>query len=157
VAWRVLARFPALSPLEREEIEDGARVAVALAISEGRVRAGSDGEAVSYVRTVVTNAARDAWQRRRAEVPLPELLKDGGASPQEQVDLASRLACVEQEIGSWSPDSRFIFMMKLEQVSTAGIKLDLERLFGVFVTTEAVDVRYFRLRSALRRACLDGD
>ena len=74
---------------------------------------------------------------------------DGGASPQEQVDLASRLACVEKEIGAWSPDSRFIFMMKLEQVSTAGIKLDLERLYGVFLTTEAVDVRYFRLRSAL--------
>ncbi len=156
VATRVLGRFTTLSPVEREEVEDFARVAVAMAISEGRVKAQTDGEAVSYVRTVVTNAARDAWRRHRAEDPLPLLLRDNRPSAHERLDQTGRLECVERVIASWTADNRFVFMMKLESVSTAAIKADLERLFGLFVTTQAVDVRYFRLRNALRRACLEG-
>ena len=155
VATRVLGRFATLSPVEREQVEDFARVAVAMAISEGRINAQTDGEAVSYVRTVVTNAARDAWRRHRAEEPLPLLLRDNRPSAHERLDQTGRLQCVEKVIASWTADNRFVFMMKLESVSTAAIKADLERLFGLFVTTEAVDVRFFRLRNALRRACLE--
>jgi DNA-directed RNA polymerase specialized sigma24 family protein len=156
VATRVLGRFATLSPVEREEVEDFARVAVAMAISEGRINAKTDGEAMSYVRTVVTNAARDAWRRHRAEDPLPLLLRDNRPSAHERLDQTGRLECVEKVVASWTADNRFVFMMKLESVSTAAIKADLERLFGIFVTTQAVDVRYFRLRNALRRACLEG-
>ena len=156
LAARVLGGFASLSPIEREEVEDFARVAVTMAIAEGRIKAKTDGEAVGYVRTVVTNAARDAWRRHRADEPLPLVLQDHGPSLAERLDQRGQLECVEKVIASWTADNRFVFMMKLEGVSTAAIKADLERLFGIFVTTQAVDVRYFRLRNALRRACLEG-
>jgi DNA-directed RNA polymerase specialized sigma24 family protein len=152
-----VTRFPTLSFLEKEEIEDSARVAVAIEISQGRVKAKSDGEITSYVRTVITNAACDVWRRRRPGQELPLFLGGDGRSPLDRASIRDQLGCVENLVNSWSPENRFIFMMKLEQVTAGTIKRDLERLFGTFITTEAIDVRFFRLRSTLRRQCLGGD
>jgi len=157
IALRVLARFRGLSRLEKEEAEDTARVAVAIEISEGRVKAKTDGEAVSYARTVVTNAARDVWRRRRPGAPLPMFLRDGQPSPLDRASVAALLRRTKELIDSWSAENRFVFMMKLENVSTLAIKEDLERLFGVFLTPEAVDVRFFRLRAVVREYCSKGD
>ena len=67
-----------------------------------------------------------------------------------------KLECAEQVLQTWNADDRFIFVMKVERVTAGTIKADLERLFGVFITVGAVDVRFFRLRAELRRRCLSG-
>ena len=57
---------------------------------------------------------------------------------------------------TWPPQDQFIFMMKLEQIPSAQIKMDLERVYGVFVTIGAVDVKFSRLRADVRDHCLEG-
>jgi len=146
----VLARFPNLTPVEREEAEDVARVAMALEVSEGRVKSEADGAVVGYARVVLANAARDAWRRRRPSEPLPRDLTDRGPTPAERVALQAELSRLEGLVGAWSAEDRFIFVMKLDGVSTATIKADLERLYGRYVTPEAIDVRFHRLRARLR-------
>jgi len=157
IAGRVLERFPNLTRLEREEAQDNARVNVALEIDGGRVKATTDAAVVSFIKTVVSNAARDVWRRRRPNDPLPPLLRDEGPSPAERAKFRMQLECAEQVIGAWNPDDRLIFAMKLEQVPSATIKAELERLFRLFITVEAVDVRYFRLRARVREQCGAGD
>lgn len=157
IALRVLGRLGGLSRLESEEVEDTARVKVAVEISEGRVRAKTDGEAVSYARTVLTNAARDTWRRRRSGELLPPWLSDDRPSPLDRATAANLLGRAEALVASWSPENRFIFLMKVENVSAQTIKGDLERLFGLFLTVEAVDVRFFRLRVTLRERCREGE
>jgi hypothetical protein len=156
LAAGVLSRFQNLSPVEREEAEDSARVAVALEVSGDRITGTTDGAIVSFVRTVLTNAARDVWRRRRPGTPLPPLLRDEGPSPAERARFQVQLECAETLVRSWSAENRFIFVMKLERAATASIKADLERLFGSFVSARTVDVRFFRLRNEVRRRCLDG-
>jgi hypothetical protein len=157
IADRVLGRFPNLSQLEREEAQDNARVSAALEINAGRVKATTDGAMVSFMKTVVVNAARDVWRRRRPNDPLPPVLRDDGPSPAERAKFKAQLDCAERVIGTWNPDDRFIFAMKLEQVPSAVIKADLQRLFCLFITVEAVDVRYFRLRAKVRHECGTAD
>ena len=153
IAGRVLAGFGNLTPLEREEAEDTARVATSLEIDAGRIKAATDGAVVGFLRTVISNAARDVWRRRRPGEPLPPLLDDGAPSPLARARQHAELDCAQRVIASWDSTSRFIFLMKLESVSTAVIKADLERLFNVFLSPEAVDVRFFRLRADVRRQC----
>jgi hypothetical protein len=153
VARRALAGFGNLTPLEREEAEDTARVAVSLEIEGGRVKATTDGAVVGFLRTVITNAARDVWRRRRPGEPLPPRLSDRAPSPLARTGQRAELDCAERVILAWDSTNRFIFLMKLEGVSTAAIKADLARLFNVFLSAEAVDVRFFRLRADLRRQC----
>lgn len=155
LAAQVLARFSNLTPLEREEAEDAARVAVALEINKGQMKATTDGAAIGFMRAVLTNAARDVWRRRRPSDPLPSTVAADAPSPWDETQSRVQLEGVERAIQSWSAENRFVFMMKLQEVSAATIKADLERLFGLFITTEAVDVRYFRLRQELRRRCGD--
>jgi hypothetical protein len=70
------------------------------------------------------------------------------------VEIRSKLECSKKLIRTWPPEDQFIFMMKLEQVPAATIKVDLERLYGVFVTIGAVDVKFSRLRASVRDHCL---
>jgi len=153
VAARVLSRFSNLTPVEREEAQDDARVKVALEIEAGRITAETDGGVVMFIRTVVLNTARDAWRRRRPNDPLPPMLRDQSPSPAEQARFKAQLDCIQALSETWSVDNRFVFGMKLQQVPSTIIKGDLERLFGLFITVEAVDVRFFRLRAELRRRC----
>lgn len=151
LAARVLARFANLTPLEREEAEDMARVSIALEVGDGRVKAEGDGAVVGYARIVLANAARDVWRRRRPQEPLPPDLGDRSPTPAERAAVRAELARLERRIGAWSAEDRFIFVMKLDGASTATIQADLARLFGRHVSPEAIDVRVHRLRGALRR------
>lgn len=153
LAKRVLGGFSALSPVEREEAEDTARVRVAVAISRDRIKGSTNGEIVNFGKTVLINSGRTAWTRRRPAEPLPVLLRDRGPAPSEAAAYQAQLDCIKRRIESWSRDNRWIFMMKLDSVSTAAITADLERVFGLFVTPEAVDVRFHRMRTELRRVC----
>lgn len=153
LARRVLARFSDLTPLEREEAEDAARVKVALEISHHGITGTSSGEITNFAKRVVTNCARDIWKRRRLNEPLPPLLRDEGPSPWEAAKFQGQLECAKSVLAAWSQENRWIFMMKLNNVTAATIKADLERLFGTYIAVESVDARFSRLRAELRRRC----
>ena len=154
-AARVLSRFRNLSEVERGEAEDRARAKVSEEIISGGVRGATNWEIRGFVQTVVTNSARDVWRQRRPTEPLPPLLRDqDGPWPDRQAEFRAKLECLKKLIRAWPPQDQFIFMMKLEQVPAATIRVDLERLYGVFVTTGAVDVRFSRLRANVRDHCL---
>ncbi|MBI2206102.1 MAG: hypothetical protein HYU41_19875 [Candidatus Rokubacteria bacterium] len=150
IAARVLDGFRNLTPVEREEAEDTARVTMALGITDGRVRAEGDGAAVTYARVVITNAARDIWRRRRPTEPLPAGLEDAAPTAAQRAALLDELGRIERAVGAWNAEDRFIFVMKLHGGSTAAIRADLERLYGTYVSAEAIDVRFHRLRRQLR-------
>jgi hypothetical protein len=46
-----------------------------------------------------------------------------------------------------------VFIMKLENVSAAAISADAERLYGLSLTSGAIDVKFSRLRAQLRQRC----
>lgn len=153
LASRVLTRFPDLSPLEREEAEDAARVKVALEISHHGITGTSSGEITNFGKRVVTNCARDIWKRRRPTEPLPPLLRDDGPSPFEAAKFQSEIECAKRVLAEWGQENRCIFMMKLDNIAAATIKADLERLFGLYIAIESVDARFSRLRAELRQRC----
>ena len=153
IAVRVLARFRNLSEVERGEAEDRARAKVFSEIMSGGIKGASNWEIRGFVHTVVTNTARDVWRQRRPVEPLPPLLRSGDPWPDRRAELRVQLDCVKHLVWTWPPQDQFIFIMKLEQVPAATIKADLERLYGVFVTVGAVDVKFSRLRSHIRDEC----
>jgi hypothetical protein len=153
LARRVLARYPTLTPVEREEAQDAARVRLAVQISDGKVRGTTGGEITNFAKVLLVNCARDVWKRKRPMEPLPPFLRDEGPSPWETARFSAQLDCARQLIDSWSADDRLIFLMKQENVSASLIKADVARLFGFFISEAAVDTRVYRLRNELRRHC----
>jgi hypothetical protein len=149
----VLSGFQNLSPLERELAADNARANIISAMLEARIEGTTNGEILRFFQTVVTNCARDVWRERHPTEPLPPGLRDRGASPLEAARSRMQLECVRKVMESWSADNRFLFVMKLNGVTTLAIKGDLEHRFRVFISPEAVDVRFHRLRQELRRRC----
>jgi DNA-directed RNA polymerase specialized sigma24 family protein len=153
LAQRTLAGFFNLTAYEREEASDNARTTFSLEIMSGRLRAETDGAIVCFARTIVRNAARDVWRRRRPGEELSTEVPDDAPSPSAAVSARAQLECVERLVLGWKDEDRLLLMLKLEQVSSAAIQADLVRLFGVHVSVSAVDVRYHRLRRELREHC----
>lgn len=153
VARRVLNGFPNLTPVEREEAEDDARATLVTEVQRDGLRGTSRGEMVAFVRVVVINSARDIWRRHRPTEPPPPDLGEDGANPAHDAAIRQQLDRARTIIASWPPIDRFVFIMKLNNVSAAAISADAARLYGVSLTTGAVDVKYSRLRAQLRRQC----
>ena len=153
VSAGILSRFQNLSPVERELAGDNARAKIVGAIVEGRVEGGTTGEILKFFQTVVTNCAHDAWRTRHRADPLPPTLQDQTPSPFEAARSRAQLECVDKVVHSWSADDRFLLIMKVNGVTTASIKTDLERRFHVFISSEAIDTRFHRLREQLRQRC----
>jgi DNA-directed RNA polymerase specialized sigma24 family protein len=153
VAGWVLAGFRNLSRLEREEAEDAARVKVFEKLTVDGLQADTDGAVVAFFRAAVYNSAIDVWRRRVPTGPWADVTDEAPGSPHHSAQQRAALECAEQVIHSWDPEDRFIFIMKLDGAPTATIKTDLERLFGLFITTGAVDVRFSRLRADVRERC----
>ena len=149
----VLSRFQNLTPIERELAGEQARAHILDAALEGRIEGATNGQLLRFLRTVVINCARDVWRQRHPMETLPDNLRDRNPSPAEAAATRAQLNCVRKIMQSWTPDNRFIFLMKLNRVSAAGIKTDLERIFHVAIGTEAIDTRFHRLREELRRRC----
>jgi len=149
----VLSGFQNLSPLERELAADNARANIISAMLEARIQGTTNGEILRFFQTVVTNCARDVWRERHPTDPLPPGLRDRSPSPLEAARSRMQLECVRKVMESWSEDNRFLLVMKLNRVSTVDIKTDLERRFHKFISPEAVDVRFHRLRQEPRRQC----
>ncbi len=153
VSAGILSRFQNLSPVEREMAGDNARANIVSAILDGRIERGTNGEILGFFRTVVTNCAHDAWRARHPAGPLHPTLQDRAPSPFEAARSKAQLDCVHKVVQSWSADDRFLLIMKVNGVTTATIKTDLERMFHVFISSEAIDTRCHRLREQLRQRC----
>lgn len=160
LAGRVLSRFPDLTPLEREIAVDTARVNLSLAITQSRISGTSNGQLTNFAKTIVRNCAHDIWrqnrrQRLRDNDLSVESFRGRGVQPSEVARLKAQLECARHLIESWSPRERFVFTMKLQDVSASTIKADLERLFGEFIAVGSVDVLFSRLRGKVRQQCGD--
>jgi len=116
------------------------------------MNAAGEGAVVAYARVVIVNAARDVWRRRRPSEPLPFEVHDGAPSAMELASLRSAVDRIERAVHGWTTEDRFVFVMKLDGFSTAAIRADLARRFGTYVSAEAIDVRFHRLRKTLRRS-----
>lgn len=149
----ILSGFQNLHPVERELAGDNARANIVKAVLGGRIEGTTNGEILGFFQTVATNCARDVWRERHPTDPLPPLLRDLNPSPFEAARSRAQLECVRKVMGSWPPDNQFLFVMKLDRVTTATIKADLERKFHVFISPEGVDTRFHRLREELRQRC----
>jgi DNA-directed RNA polymerase specialized sigma24 family protein len=105
------------------------------------------------------------WRTRRrelgagtSEVPSPDpagspalaQVPDEAPSQAEQAIAAEQLGRAEKLLLSWSPEDRYLFIAKLNGVSTRLIQQTLERPpFECFTAVTTVDTRFHRLRKRL--------
>jgi DNA-directed RNA polymerase specialized sigma24 family protein len=153
VSRHVLAGFPKLHLLEREEVADEARRKVWAEIRAGRFQATYPGEVVNFVRVVVRREALDLLRSRNVHRELSPALPEQNVLPAARAELRVRVDCLQALLITWSEQDRFIFMMKLNAVPAATIRDELAQYFGVHVEPETIDVRFVRLRRNALKAC----
>lgn len=151
---RVLAGFPNLHPLEREEAADEARLKLVAEIQAHRLKADYPGEVVNFARLVVKRQALDVFRARRLRADLRADITSVEGSPFTSAESRLRLECLERLLEQqWSPENRLIFMMKINDVPSTRIQTELARIFGLHVEAGTIDVRFHRLRREALKAC----
>jgi DNA-directed RNA polymerase specialized sigma24 family protein len=158
VAGIVNGRFANLSRVERDEAADRARYQLTQAMLLGQidaVNAPNNWPLLAYLKEVVENAARDVLRRRRGTDVSDELRGHAAdePAPDRQASAHESLTCVERVLNSLEATDRLIFFSKLNGVPTRAVAADVRRLFRLVVTTQAIDTRFSRLRTKLRREC----
>jgi DNA-directed RNA polymerase specialized sigma24 family protein len=160
VAWfsalsgRVLAGFPNLHPLEREEAAGEARVKLVAEIQGHRLKADYPGEVVNFARLIVKREALDLLRTRRDRADLTTELASDEASPSRSAESRQRLECLEGLLSHrWSAENRLIFLMKINDVPTTRIQTELASILGVHLEPGTIDVRFHRLRREAQKAC----
>src|SRR5262245_57831415 len=76
VSRRILAGFPSLQPLEREQAVEEARVRLVAELQAGRLQPNYPGEVVNFVRVTVRRLALDCLRSRKPQGVLPNELAD---------------------------------------------------------------------------------
>ena len=150
--------FSNLSRVERDEAADRARYRIAEAMTLGRiaaVSAGNNWPIIAYVKQVVENAARDVARQRHGTEGSDQLDAHpaSGPGPDRMAIGREVLACIERVLNSLEAADRFIFVLKCNGVSTRTIAADVQRLYQIAVTTQAIDTRFSRLRVKIQREC----
>jgi hypothetical protein len=154
LSGRVLAGFPNLHPLEREEAADEARLKLVAEIQAHRLKADYPGEVVNFARLVVKRQALDLFRTRRPRADLCSEIASAEGSPLTSAESRLRLACLERLLNHrWSAENRFIFIMKINDVPSTRIQTELASAFGLHVEPGSIDVRFHRLRQEALRAC----
>jgi DNA-directed RNA polymerase specialized sigma24 family protein len=154
LSGRVLAGFPNLHPLEREEAADEARLKLVAEIQAHRLKADYPGEIVNFARLVVKRQALDLFRARRLRADLRAQIASAEASPFTSAESRLRLECLEKLLyHQWSAENRFIFMMKINDVPSTRIQTELANGFGLHVAPGTIDVRFHRLRREALKAC----
>jgi hypothetical protein len=156
LSGRVLAGFPNLHPLEREEAADEARLKLVAEIQAHRLKADYPGEVVNFARLIVKRQALDVFRTRRPRADLHAQIATAEASisPLTTAESRRRLECLERLLNhQWSAENRFIFMMKINDVPSTRIQTELASTFGLHVEPGTIDVRFHRLRREALKAC----
>ncbi len=152
-ARSVLGGFQTLNDADREDVISHVGHRLIEAIRRREIRGTTDAEIESYVRTTLKNRALNVVRHRATrgqEEPVPEDLHDNAPSPSEQAVIAQALERARDAIMKWPPEDRYLFIAKLEGVSSARIKATLEQPpYRQFVAITTVDTRYLRLRRIL--------
>jgi DNA-directed RNA polymerase specialized sigma24 family protein len=154
LSGRVLAGFPNLHPLEREEAADEARLKLVAEIQAHRLKADYPGEVVNFARLVVKRQALDLFRTRRSRAEIHSQIASAEVSPLTSAESRLRLECLERLLNhQWSAENRFIFMMKINNVPSTRIQTELASSFGLHVGPGTIDVRFHRLRREALKAC----
>ncbi|MGH7334357.1 MAG: hypothetical protein ACREKS_16765 [Candidatus Rokuibacteriota bacterium] len=153
LSGRVLAGFPNLHPLEREQAADEARLKLVAEIQTHRLKADYPGEVANFARLVVKRQALDLFRTRRPRADLRSQIASAEVSPLTSTESRLRLECLERLLNQWSAENRFIFMMKINDVPSTRIQTELASSFGLHVGPGTIDVRFHRLRRVALKAC----
>jgi hypothetical protein len=154
LSGRVLAGFPNLHPLEREEAAAEARLKLVAEIQAHRLKADYPGEVVNFARLVVKRQALDLLRTRPPRADLPTQIASAEVSPSTSAESRLRLECLERLLNhQWSAENRFIFLMKINDVPSTRIQTELASSFGVHIEPGTIDVRFHRLRREALKAC----
>jgi DNA-directed RNA polymerase specialized sigma24 family protein len=156
-----------LSDADREDAVADTLTSLVTVVQRGEINGASNAEIDAYVCRALRNRALNVlrWRTRRrevgagtSEIPSPDLagsptfdhMPDEAPSQAEQAIAAEQLGRAEKLLLSWSPEDRYLFIAKLNGVSTRLIQQTLERPpFECFTAVTTVDTRFHRLRKRL--------
>jgi DNA-directed RNA polymerase specialized sigma24 family protein len=166
----VLAGVQKLNGPDREDVVADTLNSLWLVIRRGEIRGVSNGEIDAYVCRAIRNKALNVLRAQVRRHQAGELAPSASpASPGEspeatdespaqdrQVVMAEALERVEKSLLSWSPEDRYLFMAKLNDVSSKVIQETLGRPpFELFIALTTVDTRFHRLRKRLMEESLE--
>jgi len=153
VSTRVLAGFPNLHPIEREEAAAHARFKIVGEIRNGRLKATYPGELVNFVRVVVKREAIDRGRGRGPHEGISADLPDRSLSaPSARAESRLRLDCIEKLLLTETEDTRLIVVMKMNGVPTEVIRAELANS-KVYIDAATVDGRFHRFKKHALKAC----
>jgi DNA-directed RNA polymerase specialized sigma24 family protein len=133
-------------------------------VRRGEIRGASNAEIDAYVCTAIRNRALNVLRGRARRRELdhqasPASCREPGTSPtydevpdetspqDAQAVAAEQLGRAEKLLSSWPAEDRYLFLAKLNGVSTRVIQQTLERPpFNCFTAVTTVDSRFHRLR-----------
>jgi DNA-directed RNA polymerase specialized sigma24 family protein len=131
VSGRVLAGFPNLHPLEREEAAGEARLKLVAEIQAHRLKANYPGEVVNFARLIVKRQALDLLRARRARADRAAQIASAEVSPSTSAESRQRLECLERLLNHhWSAENRLIFLMKINDVPSTTIQTEAREQLG---------------------------
>jgi DNA-directed RNA polymerase specialized sigma24 family protein len=143
----VLAKFGGLGRADREDIVATAVARLVPAIREGKIRGTTNLEIVAYVARTIKNSALNLVRSQRQYEDLEAHPGEVRAPQDEKAEGQAVLKIV----AGWPPADRFVFVQKINGVSTGRIKAELEQPpYKLFIAVGTVDTRYHRLRERLR-------
>jgi DNA-directed RNA polymerase specialized sigma24 family protein len=151
-----------LSDADRDDAAAETLTRLVSAVRRGEIRGTSNAEIDAYVCTALRrrglNVLRGLARRPDAARDLPEErgagatasrrdAVDGGLSQDAHAIAAEQLGRAEKLLLSWPADDRYLFIAKLNGVSSRVIQETLEQPpFRCFVAIATVDTRFQRLR-----------
>jgi DNA-directed RNA polymerase specialized sigma24 family protein len=154
-----------LTDADRDDAVAETLTSLVSAVRRGEIRGASNAEIDAYICTALRRRALNVLRglARRPEVPReapesgtgpmpgsPRDAADGGSSQDVQAIAAEQLGRAEKLLLSWPAGDRYLFIAKLNGVSSRVIQETLEQPpFRCFTSIATVDTRFHRLRRRL--------
>jgi len=149
-----LSGFRPLNADDRDDVVAEVTRRLVDVIRQDQVRGTTDSEIDAYIRTALRNQALNLVRGRAArgdQDPSPEDLPDHAPTPPERTVTSQVLKRAQEAMMRWPPEDRYLFVAKLEGVSSSQIQATLERPpYRVFISVTTVDTRYHKLKKVLR-------
>jgi DNA-directed RNA polymerase specialized sigma24 family protein len=162
-----LCAIDKLSHADQDDAVADALTSLVSVVRRNEISGASNAEIDAYVCRALRNRALNLLRgrTRRREVgagvseasdpdpagsPVHDLVADAAPSQTARAIAAEQLGRVEKLLQCWSPEDRYLFIAKLNGVSTRLIQQTLERPpFQSFTAVTSVDTRFHRLRKRL--------
>jgi DNA-directed RNA polymerase specialized sigma24 family protein len=142
-----LAAFNGLGRADRQDIVATAIERLIPVVRGDRIRGTTGLEIKAYVARAIRNIALNIIRSRRDYGDIESEPGKVEATQEDRAQGRALLRIVEQ----WPPADRFLFIQKMNGVSSERIKAELEQTpYKVFIALSTVDTRYHKMRARLR-------